>query len=149
MNVTHVPMTYVRDWEFVRNGLGLKWAEDTRGIASYNADTGERLSVVVFNNWTWSSVHIHMEILNPLVLRHGLLQEIYKFAFITGGKLNVVGMVPDGTPKATKLNKHIGLTEVARIPEGYAEGKDYIVMQGTREDLKKWEPKSTSLEEVA
>jgi hypothetical protein len=141
MKPIFVSMDYDHDWALIRHRLGLKWVEDTRGIVAIDLETKKRVAAAIFNNWTWSSVQVHLWIENPLVLRHGFFQEIYQFAFVTGGRDSLIGMVPEHIDEAVKLNKHIGFKEIGRIPGGYRDDEAFIIMQGTREDLAHWQPK--------
>ena len=147
MNVGYRPLDPHIDWNLVQHRIGLKWIEDTKGIVAMDMKTNKRVAIAVFNNWTYSAVQIHLWIDNPMVLRHGFLQEIYNYTFNTGARDSLVGMVPEFNEEALKLNAHIGLKEVGRIPNAYRDDEAYVIMQGTREDLARWEPQLE--EEVA
>lgn len=126
------------DWHLVKIHLGLKWTEDTRGFVVMNG--AEVAAIAIFNNWSYSSVQLHWWTSTPMVFKHGMLEEVYNYAFNIGGLESILGIVPEDNEKALKLNAHIGLKEVGRIPNGYRNDIDYVIMQGTYEDLAKWNP---------
>ena len=63
-----------------------------------------------------------------MALRHGLLEEIARHVYLDCGRERIFGLVPSNNNKALKLNKHIGMSEVARIPNGVMTGVDYVIM---------------------
>lgn len=127
-------------WYLAKAKIGVRAVEDMRGVFARDADTKVVLAGCVLNNWTYSAVHAHIWIDNPMVLRHGFLEEVANYVFNTSGKELMVGMVPGDNAEALKLDEHIGFKEKYRIKNGYMHDVDYVIMEATREDLARWLP---------
>lgn len=124
MNFT--PMTMLH-WEWVKEKAHVIRCEDTQGITALRE--GEIQAVAVFDSFTACACNVHMAIVNPFVIRAGFLNEIGRHLFVVCGRSRIFGLVPSNNPKALKLNRHIGMIEVARVPDALDEGVDYIVME--------------------
>ena len=117
------------EWDWFHQRTHVLRCEDSQGIVVLESPTGPIAAIAVFDSFTRDNgCNVHMAIDNPLVLRYKLLEEIARHLFITCGLRRLFGLVPANNEKALKLNRHIGMTEVARIPHGVAEGVDYIVL---------------------
>lgn len=136
MNVNIRTMTGADDWAWVNAQVPVLRVEDTCGLMAENADTGERLACCVMDNWANNSVQTHMIITHPIVLRHKFLEFCADYIFNFEGRKRVYGFIPGNNAKALKLNAHLGFKEVFRIPDGFADGEDYVVMQLLKEDCK-------------
>lgn len=117
------------DWDWINQQVGILQVEDTCGITAVDMETNETVGCCVMDNWTANSVQAHFMISSPLVLRHGFLEECFDFMFNHKGVKFIYGMVPADNDKALKLNKHMGFTERLRLPEAFADGVDYVVME--------------------
>lgn len=126
----------IEQWGLVHEALGLRWVEDTRGIWAVRDNAP--VALCVLQNWTQSSVCAHLWVGNPMVLRHGFFEEVADFVFNKAGMYTMIGMVPANNEKALKLNKHIGLSELCRIPDGFSPGEDWVIMTANRESLSRW-----------
>ena len=73
---------------------------------------------------------------DPMLLKHGFLEECHDFIFNHSGREVVYGMVPASNEKALKLNAHMGFTEKVRLDGAFAPGVDYIVMELRKENAK-------------
>ena len=134
MNIGFRALNLRTDWPWCNDQIGLVRVEDTSGIIAFDQDTNKQLAAVLFDNWTGNSVQAHMIITNPLVIKHGFLTLAYDFAFKHKKLKYIYGLVPADNVKAVKFNKHMGWTIKTRLPEAYADGVDYLVMQVTPED---------------
>ena len=125
-------------WPMVEEKLGLNWQEDIKGILVW--DTKERTFAagVIFEDWTYSSVQVHQWVENALVLRHGLYNEVVRYAMDVAGMLKLIGIVPEDNEAALKLNKHIGFREVCRIADGFKPGVASVILEADRNDLVRW-----------
>lgn len=117
------------DWGWINQQVGVLQVEDTTGIIAVDTDTNTTVGGCVMDNWTANSVQAHFMISSPLVLRHGFLEECFDFMFNHKDVKYIYGMVPADNEKALKLNKHMGFTERLRLPEAFADGVDYVVME--------------------
>lgn len=121
------------DWFLRRNPIA-KMSNAT-GVACEDED-GVIWAVCILDNWTPNSVESHLCIDNPMCLRHGFLEEIARFVYHVSGRKMVMGIVPSNNKRALRLNAHIGFTEVARIPDGYEDGVDLVVLQLLKENCR-------------
>lgn len=108
--------------------------EDTQGIVALN-ERGEMQAVCVMDTWSHNAVQIHMWIKNAFVLRHGFAEEIANFIYGSGRDL-ILGVTPADNKMALKFNKHMGMVEQFRIPDGYDKGIDYVVTVMRKEDCR-------------
>ncbi len=107
--------------------------EDTQGIVATH-ESGRILAVCVADSFGPDNCNVHMCIDSPLVIKHGFLNEIGRHLFEVCGRKRIFGLVPSNNDKALKFDKHIGFTEVCRIPDGVAEGVDYIILRMDKAD---------------
>ena len=132
------PMTEKHEWDWVWERAHPLACKDTQGIVAVN-DKGSIQAVAVFDSWTPDACSVHYAIDNPIVIRRGFLNEIARHLFITCGRVRIFGLVPSNNEKALKLDLHIGFKEVARVPHGYSQGVDYIVVCMEKRDCR-WLP---------
>jgi hypothetical protein len=133
MEIQFKPMTENCEWEFFKSKTQVIRCEDTQGIVAYSI-TGKILAACVADSFSPDSCNVHMFIDNPVVIKHGFLHEIGRHMFETCGRSHIFGLVPSNNEKAIKFDKHIGFTEVARIPDGVGTGTDYVVLRMNKED---------------
>ena len=122
------------EWEWLKSRNPVIACEDSQGIVAYRGD--EIQAVAVFDSFGPDNCNVHWAIGNPMVLRHGFIQEIVHHAFVTCKRERIFGLVPSNNKRALKLDLHIGMREVARIPHAMGEGVDYIVMTMTKADCR-------------
>ena len=126
------------DWAWINDRLPILEVEDTKGIIAVDAERKQQVGAAIFDNWTANSVQVHFLITSPIVLRHRFLGVVYEHLFNFHGLKYLYGMVPGDNAKALKLNKHMGWTEKARLPEAFANGVAYVIMEYKRST---WETK--------
>jgi hypothetical protein len=114
--------------------------EDTRGIIAER--DGKFQAIVLFDHWSASSVSIHIKIDNPMVIRHGFLDELFNFVF-ESGRSKIIGCTPANNKEALKFIKHVGFEEVFRIKDGNDFGEDYVITEMLKENCKYGQAKST------
>lgn len=83
---------------------------------------------------THTMVSMHMALDNPLALRT-IIRPACQIAFGKDRKY-VSAMVRATNDRALKLDRHLGMKEVYRIPDGWAEGEDLVCLLGKREDCR-------------
>ena len=132
------PLSEPNDWDWFKSRTHTICCEDSQGIVAYD-EKGKIHAVCVFDSFTVDACSVHFAIDNPFVIRHGFLREIAIHAYITCDRKRMFGLVPSTNTKARKLDKHIGFTEVAVIPDAVEEGVDYIVIRLDRQDCR-WLP---------
>lgn len=124
------------DWGWFKQRVPLLRVEDTKGITAIDLDANKTVAMVILDNWTQNGVQCHIAIDDPMVLRHGFLEECMDYVFNVCGKKKAWGLIPADNEKALKLNKHMGFVEVVRLKDGYADGVDSVIMEMTRETSK-------------
>ena len=126
-----VPLTTQEQWSWIHQRAYPVRCEDTGGIVAY--DKGEIQAICVFDSFTIDACSVHFAIDNPFVIRRGFLHEVARHLFINCDRKRLFGLVPSDNEKAYRFDLHIGFEEVARVPDGYAEGIDYLVLRMDRE----------------
>lgn len=129
MKVDYRAFNGVEDWAWANSHIGIQRVEDTSGIMAIDTETGNTVGACIFDNWTDNSVQTHFILGSPMVLRHGFLDVCYKFVFKAMRRRYMYGLVPGNNTKAIKLNRHMGWTVKTVLPEAYADGIDYLLME--------------------
>jgi RimJ/RimL family protein N-acetyltransferase len=126
------PLDKQYEWAWLQNLCKAIQCEDSQGIIAL--DGGKIVAGAVFDSFGPDACNVHWAIAKPMVLRHGFIEAICHHLFITCDRKRIFGLVPSTNERALKLDKHIGMTEVARIPHAMGEGVDYIVLTMTKAD---------------
>ncbi len=126
------PMTLDAEWTWMRDRARPLRCEDSQGIVAYDGD-GLIAAAFVADSFNTDSCNVHIAIDRPLVIKYGFLHEIARHIFVTCDRQRMFGLVPANNEKALRLDTHMGFREVARVPDGYATGVDYVVLRMDRE----------------
>lgn len=118
-------------WYWFNEHLPILEVEDTCGLVALL--DGKPVAGCVFDNFTHTSVQVHLLILNPIALRGGFYEACGEFVFDHCGKHIVYGMVPGDNLRAIRFNRKMGWKEVFRIKGAFKEGVDYVIMELTKE----------------
>ena len=140
------PLTRYAEWEWFKARTHTIRCEDSQGIVAFNEHGIQ--AICVADSFSPDSCNVHMAIDNALVIRHGFLHEISNHLFNVCGRNHIFGLVPSNNERAIKFDKHIGFTEVARIPDGVGTGTDYVVLRMDKADCP-WLTRQTEEEEAA
>jgi len=132
-------LTESHEWAWVKKRARPIMCEDSQGLIAYDEE-GVIQAIAVFDSFTVDACSVHFAIDNPFVIRHGFLHEIARHLFIDCGRERIFGLVPSNNEKALKLDKHIGMVPVARIPDAMSSGVDYVVLRMNKEECR-WLPK--------
>jgi hypothetical protein len=124
------PLTDKVEWDWVRTRAHPIACSDSQGIVAYD-DRGIQ-AVCVADSFTVDACSVHFAIDSPFAIRSGFFNEVARHLFIECDRKKIFGLVPASNKKAIKLDTHMGFKEVARIPDAYAEGVDYIVLRMDR-----------------
>ena len=136
MEILFRSLNNTSDWEWFHSHNETLLLPDMRGIIAYDKETGNRLAGVVLNTWTKTSVHAHMVSLNPIVMRHGFLQELFNYVFIECGRIAIYGSTPSNNVKALRLIKHVGFKEIITLKDAFNIGVDAVLTEIRKEDCK-------------
>lgn len=124
------------DWGWVIRQIPILRVEDTCGIMAIDTDNNETVGACILDNWTANSVQAHFMCATPMLLKHGFIEECFDYLFNERELKYIYGMVPEDNVRALKLNKHMGFTEKMRLPDAWADGIDYVVMELKKENCK-------------
>jgi len=128
------PLTEPEEWSWINERAHPIACADSQGIVAY--DKRGIQAICIADSFTVDACSVHFAIDSPFVIRAGFFNEICRHLFIACGRKRIFGLVPAHNEKALKLDLHIGFREVARIPDAYAEGIDYIVIRMDRDDCR-------------
>lgn len=132
----------IEDWEAACRIMPMTQKEDARGVASVDPETGELWGLVVCEDWTVTSVCVHIVLAKPIrAIRDKLFENVADFVYNQAGRVKMIGMVPGDNDAALSMNGKIGFRELFRIEEGYDWGIDYVIMECLREDCRYWTPR--------
>jgi hypothetical protein len=120
------PLTDSREWNWTTHRTNVLRCSDTRGLVAWEGE--HILAACVADNFGPDQCSVHLAIDNPIVLKHRFLETLAELLFLAEGRKRLFGMVPSTNRKALKFNDHIGFKEVARVPNGYMQDVDYVIM---------------------
>ena len=129
------PLETQLEWAWVAERAYTMLNSDVCGIVVLN-DVGVIQAVAVFDNFTRNACSVHFAIDNPMVIKHGFINEIARYLFNVRGRTRIFGLVPADNTRALKFDKHLGMKEVTRIPNALDEGLDYVVLSMTKEECR-------------
>ena len=121
-----IPFEHVLHGNWVRQFIQPVFTEGMKGVMAHR-DDGSVAGGVILDCWTPNSCQVHIGAETPMVWKHGLHKEVFKYVFETTGRKFMFGFTPSSNDKAINFNEHIGFKEVYRVPDGYADGIDFIV----------------------
>ena len=136
------------EWQWVLDRAHPMQVKDTQGIVAYENTTGNIAGVVVMDSWTPSGCQTHFAIDNPICIRRGLFREVAHHIHVVCNRRYIFGLIPANNEAAHKFDLKMGFEEVARIPEGYDIGVDYIVVRLAKEN-NRWLSDEFKLERAA
>lgn len=133
------PLTEEHEWKWIWERAHPMAVKDTQGIVAYDDATGKIAAIVVMDSWTPSGCQTHFAIDNPMAIKRGLFREVAIHIHVVCDRRYIFGLIPANNDAAHKFDLKMGFEEVARIPEGYDIGVDYIVVRLAKED-NRWLP---------
>ena len=136
MNVGFRFFNGATDWDWVRSRVPILRVEDTGGLVAYDKDTDELQAACMWDNWTKTTVQVHLLIVNKMVLRKGFIEEVSDYLFNHRKRKAIYGFVPGDNVKALKIDLNIGFTVKSVLEDGVDEGVDYILMELKKENCR-------------
>ena len=133
------PLTRPDEWTWVEKRAHPTRCADTQGIVAYDDSTLQIAGIVIMDSWTASGCQAHFAIDKPMCIRRGLFSEVAHHVHVVCGRKYIFGLIPADNDRAYKFDLKMGFKEVSRVPDGYAEGVDYIVVRMSREE-NRWLP---------
>lgn len=103
-------------------------ASDGEGmVAEVN---GQRAAVVVAERWSDNAAWIHLAIADPKAC-HGraLFRRVCDYVFKDGGRRYILSTTSSLNTRSLKLQQALGLVEIGRVPDGFGDGDDIVIMR--------------------
>lgn len=125
------------DWGWINQRVDILRSEDTSGITFVDAETNKTVAMCIMDNWTRNSVQIHAATLGAHVMRNHhqeILAEIFDYIFNVRERKSIFAWVVGSNEKSLALAARIGFTERVRLPEGFSDGVDYVLIGIDRDD---------------
>jgi len=130
LRALHIPT----DWRWVKAHVDCVLCEDSKGIVAER--DGETVGVVILDSWAPNSCQVHLGATTPLVWKHGLHKEVFRYVFEVCGREMILGLTPANNRTALRFNKHMGFRQTYVIKDGFAPGIDYIVHEMRRDECR-------------
>lgn len=112
----------------------MKRVEDTCGLMAIDSATGATKGALIFDNFLNKSCQVTIILESSLVLKHGFLEAGFQRIFCDMCLTHMYCLIADNNVKSLRLNERLGFIEKFRIPNGYAEGVDFVVTELDREN---------------
>lgn len=122
------------NWDWIYSELLLSWSNQTTGVVAVKDD--DPAAACIMDNWTENGCNIHIIITNPMVLRHGFLEEAFDYIFNVRDKRMVWGFTPSNNEAALKFIEHAGMQEQFRMENASSDGVDFVVTRMLKEDCR-------------
>lgn len=127
-------MSRKEEFLWIQEAAECAYCDDVNGIVMYR--DGDLVAGILLESWSHNSVTIHIRVDDPLVFKHRFAEECFNYIFVTCERGVLIGITPSNNEQALKFNRHIGLTEIYRIRDGYDVGIDYVVQELRKEDCR-------------
>lgn len=114
--------------------LGCHLTPAARGIVAVDG-MGEVRGGVLYDCWTSTLVQCHMAVSTPVAWR-ALLPAVFEYPFLEGGRRVIMGAIRASNTRSLKMAMHLGFEESSRIPHGFAEGDDLVIIYMRREQCR-------------
>jgi hypothetical protein len=105
---------------------------------------GELIAGCMVDWFNGASCYMHIAAEGRHWLNRDFLWHCFHYVFHQIGARVAIGLVPSNNAAALRFDKHLGFTELARIPGGHPDG-DLVVLTITKEQAMPW----LSLKEAA
>lgn len=132
--ITFAPSQSAECWAWFMRHTTPSLSRQAKAIVAWRGE--ERAAMVVFDQWTENSAQLHIAIPDPIVLKHGFLEELFGYLFGTTGRAVALGVTHSSNKTALKFNAHVGMVEVYRIKDGATLGDDLVLQELRKEDCK-------------
>ena len=136
MNIEYRFMRGDPDWKIQSDVDGLTKITTTVGIVAYDLDKDRIAGACLMDNWTKTSCHAHLTLVDSEAALHGFPEFMSNYMFNECGLNCVYGMVPANNEKALQITSHIGFVVKSTLEEAFAVGVDYLLLELTRENCR-------------
>ena len=94
---------------------------------------GELIAVVGYNGFCGRICQMHVAGDGGHWVNRALLNAAFDYPFRQLDLVAVLSPIAASNERALRFDKHVGFTEVHRVPEGWAHGDDLIILEMRRE----------------
>ena len=116
-------------WLYTRTGHLLSGA--ARAIEAVD-DQGRIRGMVGYDDWTPNSVRMHVALESPGATR-ALFRPAFLYPFVEVGVSIALAVIVSTNRQCMRLAKHLGFSEIHRVPGGWNEGADLVFFRLDRE----------------
>jgi len=113
----------------LRNQAGVVPTPDLQALMWVNPTTTEIEWVVGFDGFVGKCCQMHVVNLSGSPTPRKYLWACFDYPFNQAGMEFVTGIVNSNNKEAMRFDKHLGFTELARLPGAHDEGGDLVVMK--------------------
>jgi hypothetical protein len=113
--------------------IGCSLSPHARGIVAVDGN-GVR-GGVLYDLWTDSAVQCHMWADTPVAWR-ALIPAVFEYPFLEAGRRVLIGAIRSTNAKSLATAKHLGFQECGRVPDGFSEGVDLVLVHMRREQCR-------------
>ena len=128
--------------------IGIQYNPEHDTVIARVTSQGNLLGGVIFNNYTGTSITIHVAGFSPTWINPDMLWVTFHYPFVRLGCRKIIGQVSSGNSRALEFDKKLGFIEEARIKDVYPDG-DLVLVSMTREDCRWLRIKPRSLKDAA
>lgn len=123
---------------FFADRLGLHESADFRGVM-WAPDRPDEAPIymsdiavaVAYNSFVGKTCCMHTVVQRPDLLNRRMIVDAFRYPFVVCGCEAVLALVDSTNAAAMNFDRRLGFTDIARIPNGGAEG-DLVVLQMLR-----------------
>jgi len=121
----------VSHFQWIINRIGCQLTTEARGLMAI--DDEEKIhGMIVFDSWTPNSCQAHIALSSPIALRC-LLNELFDYAFNQADRSIILCIIRSHNVDSSRLVRHMGFVEVARIVAAYSSVEDLLIFQLRKE----------------
>lgn len=125
--IAYRPLTH-DDVRWFQERLNVALASDVIGTVA-EVD-GNRGAMVTLERWSDNAVWIHLVIDDPKVCQgRALFRRVCDFVFKEQGRRYLLSTTSSVNERSLKLQKALGLVEIGRVPDGFGEGDDIVILR--------------------
>lgn len=112
-------------------GIELPYADDFNGMGRLSAHTGLLIGVVGYNGFNGNVCMMHCAGDGNWISRD-FLRQAFAYPFVQLKLSYLFATVAATNHRAMKLNRHLGFEVLHRLPDGWKDGEDMILMRMRR-----------------
>jgi RimJ/RimL family protein N-acetyltransferase len=116
--------------------IGVRATQDLQALFWVGKDTNEIEWVVGYDGFIGSACQMHVVNLKGKSTPRKLLWAAFDYPFNQAGLSVLLGVVNSKNKAAMRYDKHLGFTELSRIPGAHDDGGDIVLFKMTKDECK-------------